>query len=295
MIGEFMNQKITVFLKIVELGSFSKAAESLYMTQPAVSQFIKSLEKDLGVILFDRSSKSLHLTAAGLVAFQYCLEMKKLSDNMTQSLNELMNVVKGPLMIGASYSYGEYILPSKLAEFIKRYPLVKPSVQIKNTSEIAQEMINKKIDIGIIEGIIEPSRIVCEKLTTDRMVVVSNEPNTEIGHETTWIARENGSGTRSATERFFEKHHLEPNKVLEFGSTQLIKGAVEEGVGVTLLSKWTVQQEVANKKLFIVDEEKFFYERDFYMIYLKTPFQSKTTEMFLKFIRETSKKGDELV
>ncbi|MEK9199919.1 LysR substrate-binding domain-containing protein [Ureibacillus sp. 179-F W5.1 NHS] len=290
-----MNQKITVFLKIVELGSFSKAAESLYMTQPAVSQFIKSLEKDLGVILFDRSSKSLHLTAAGLVAFQYCLEMKKLSDNMTQSLNELMNVVKGPLMIGASYSYGEYILPSKLAEFIKRYPLVKPSVQIKNTSEIAQEMINKKIDIGIIEGIIEPSRIVCEKLTTDRMVVVSNEPNTEIGHETTWIARENGSGTRSATERFFEKHHLEPNKVLEFGSTQLIKGAVEEGVGVTLLSKWTVQQEVANKKLFIVDEEKFFYERDFYMIYLKTPFQSKTTEMFLKFIRETSKKGDELV
>lgn len=122
------------------------------------------------------------------------------------------------------------------------------------------------------------------------MVVVSNEPNTEIGHETTWIARENGSGTRSATERFFEKHHLEPNKVLEFGSTQLIKGAVEEGVGVTLLSKWTVQQEVANKKLFIVDEEKFFYERDFYMIYLKTPFQSKTTEMFLKFIRETSKK-----
>ena len=295
MIGEFMNQKITLFLKIVELGSFSKAAESLYMTQPAVSQFIKSLEKDLGVILFDRSSKSLHLTAAGLVAFQYCLEMKKLSDNMTQSLNELMNVVKGPLMIGASYSYGEYILPSKLAEFIKRYPLVKPSVQIKNTSEIAQEMINKKIDIGIIEGIIEPSRIVCEKLTTDRMVVVSNEPNTEIGHETTWIARENGSGTRSATERFFEKHHLEPNKVLEFGSTQLIKGAVEEGVGVTLLSKWTVQQEVANKKLFIVDEEKFFYERDFYMIYLKTPFQSKTTEMFLKFIRETSKKGDELV
>lgn len=295
MIGEFMNQKITVFLKIVELGSFSKAAESLYMTQPAVSQFIKSLEKDLGVILFDRSSKSLHLTAAGLVAFQYCLEMKKLSDNMTQSLNELMNVVKGPLMIGASYSYGEYILPSKLAEFIKRYSLVKPSVQIKNTSEIAQEMINKKIDIGIIEGIIEPSRIVCEKLTTDRMVVVSNEPNTEIGHETTWIARENGSGTRSATERFFEKHHLEPNKVLEFGSTQLIKGAVEEGVGVTLLSKWTVQQEVANKKLFIVDEEKFFYERDFYMIYLKTPFQSKTTEMFLKFIRETSKKGDELV
>ncbi|WP_158599700.1 LysR family transcriptional regulator [Lysinibacillus halotolerans] len=290
-----MNQKITVFLKIVELGSFSKAAESLYMTQPAVSQFIKSLEKDLGVILFDRSSKSLHLTAAGLIAFQYCLEMKKLSDNMTQSLNELMNVVKGPLMIGASYSYGEYILPSKLAEFIKRYPLVKPSVQIKNTSEIAQEMINKKIDIGIIEGIIEPSRIVCEKLTTDRMVVVSNEPNTEIGHETTWIARENGSGTRSATERFFEKHHLEPNKVLEFGSTQLIKGAVEEGVGVTLLSKWTVQQEVANKKLFIVDEEKFFYERDFYMIYLKTPFQSKTTEMFLKFIRETSKKGDELV
>lgn len=290
-----MNQKITVFLKIVELGSFSKAAESLYMTQPAVSQFIKSLEKDLGVILFDRSSKSLHLTAAGQIAFQYCLEMKRLSENMTQSLNELMNVVKGPLMIGASYSYGEYILPSKLAEFIKRYPLVKPSVQIKNTSEIAQEMINKKIDIGIIEGIIEPSRIICEKLTTDRMVVVSKEPNTEIDHETTWIVRENGSGTRFATERFFEQHHLEPNKVLEFGSTQLIKGAVEEGVGVSLLSKWTVQQEVANKKLFIVNEEQFYYERDFYMIYLKTPFQSKTTEMFLKFIRETSKKGDELM
>lgn len=289
-----MNQRIMVFLKIVELGSFSKAAEALYMTQPAVSQFIKSLEKDLGVILFDRSSKSLHLTAAGQIAFQYCLEMKKLSENMTQSLDELMNVVKGPLIIGASYSYGEYILPSKLAKFIKQYPLVEPNVLIKNTSEIAQEMIDKKIDIGIIEGMIEPSRIVSEKLATDRMVVVSNEPITEIGHETTWIVREKGSGTRAATERFFQQHRLKPQKMMEFGSTQLIKGAVEEGVGVSLLSKWTVQQEVANKKLFIVNEEQLYYERDFYMIYLKTPFQSKTTEMFLNFIRETSKKGDEL-
>lgn len=170
MMREIMNQKIDVFLKIIELGSFSKAADALFMTQPAVSQFVKSLEKELGVILFDRSSKTIQLTDAGQIAFQYFKEMKKLSESMIQSIDELMNEVKGPL----------------------------------------------------------------------------------------------------------------------------IKGAVGEGVGITLLSKWTVQEEAANKKLFIIDEARFFYERDFYLVYLKNPFQLKTMETFIQFIGETSKIGDEL-
>lgn len=290
-----MNQKIAVFLKIIELGSFSKAAEALFMTQPAVSQFIKGFEKELGVILFDRSSKTLHLTDAGQIAFHYCKEIKQLSEKMTQSLDELMNEVKGLLNVGASYSYGEYILPAKIAAFLESYPKVQLNVHIKNTSEIAQEVIDKKIDAGIVEGAIEPSRIICEKLATDRMVVVSKNPHTKISDETKWIVREKGSGTRSATDCFFQLHNIEPKCTLEFGSTQLIKGAIEEGVGISLLSKWTVQEEVENGKLFIVKEEQFYYERDFYMIYLKNPFQSKTMETFIKFISETSNLGDELV
>ena len=291
---EIMNQKIDVFLKIIELGSFSKAAEALFMTQPAVSQFVKSLEKELDVILFDRSSKTIQLTDAGQIAFQYFKEMKKLSESMIQSIDELMNEVKGPLIIGASYSYGEYILPAQLASFLKAYPQVQPSVHIKNTSEIAQEVVDKKIDVGIVEGIVEHPRIVCEKLTTDKMVVVAKSPHTKISSETNWIVRENGSGTRSATDRFFQVHRIEPKKTLEFGSTQLIKGAVEEGVGITLLSKWTVQEETANKKLFIIDEAQYYYERDFYLVYLKNPFQLKTMETFIQFIGETSKIGDEV-
>lgn len=277
-----MELKKQIFMEVVTQGSFSKAADTLFMSQPAVSQHIKQYEQELGVLLFDRSTKKLRLTAAGHLTLAFCQNVTRLQQEFTQALDDLTNEVKGNLIIGASYSYGEYILPSVMARFLQQYPDVTPQIVIHNTTDIAEQVLNQQIDVGIVEGFVKHPQLERSRLAQDQMVLVANKPLNTLTGDETWIIREQGSGTRAAIERFWHAQQIKPKKLQQFGSTQLIKGSVMAGIGISLLSKWTVEQEIAQQQLFAIDAPRYTWNRDFYCIHLKEQTKPKVVTTFIK-------------
>lgn len=282
-----MTDKLQIFLTVAKHMNFSRAAEEMYMTQPAISQYIKRLEDELDVQLFDRSQKKIQLTKAGEIVSYYGKEINMLSTKMKRALDDLTNHVAGELLLGASYSYGEYLLPKRLALFLTDYPQVQPRIYIDNTSVIADKIMNQTLDLGIIEGSVHDKRIIMHKIAVDHMVIVAkSEQSVDNLNEQTWIIREAGSGTREAFDHFIQEHQIEPQRTLEFGSTQLIKEAVANGLGIALLSEWTIKNELQLHTLQIVSKKIYSYNREFHVIHLNTPFLSKTSETFIDFLQK---------
>lgn len=292
MIG--LKQQLYVFTKVVELKSFSKAAEELYMTQPAVSQYIRSLEESLGTKLLDRSNKIISLTKAGEIVYTKGKEILRLYNNMYRLIEDLTNQARGSLLIGASYTFGEYILPHIIADMNCQYPNIKPSISIGNTKEIVELVKNNSLDIGVIEGAWEDYRnLTIQPFAEDVMYIVASpqadfiSENKEITLQdlqgATWIVRESGSGTREATEKLFQKLGINPENKMEFGSTQVIKESVEAGLGITLLSQACFRKEEALKTLKVVHGEDFYIVRHFSYV-LKSSFQTKAVELFIDLL-----------
>ncbi|HZG72170.1 MAG TPA: LysR family transcriptional regulator [Chondromyces sp.] len=286
-----MEQKLKVFLAVAEHLNFSRAAESLFITQPAVSQYVKSLEQEMNVKLIDRTNKSLQLTRAGSIVAYYANEMLALEMNMRQAVEDLTSEVKGELAIGASYTFGEYILPQILAGFLEVYPGVEPAITIGNTHDIAEKVLQGEFDLGIVEGSITSPKLLKEKIADDRMYIIQSSRlsekqafDTEWAMKETWVTREKGSGTREAFDLFLTQYEIHPNRILEFGSTQIIKEAVEAGLGIALLSEWAIKKELELGRLQLVEQEKMFFERHFHAIVADRPFTTKVTTTFIKFM-----------
>ena len=147
-----MDQHLQVFVTVAEKQNFSRAAEELHMTQPAVSQYIRVLEDNLGVRLLERTSKFVRLNKAGEIVYHHAKEINSLYTRMQHLVDDLTNHASGPLSIGASYTFGEYILPHIIAEVKAKYPKIEPEVQIGNTAKIADSVLRHQLDIGIVEG-----------------------------------------------------------------------------------------------------------------------------------------------
>ncbi|MDQ0215591.1 DNA-binding transcriptional LysR family regulator [Oikeobacillus pervagus] len=293
-----MEQKLKVFLTVANHLNFSRAAEELYITQPAVSQYVKALEDELQIKLIERTNKTVRLTKAGSIVAFYSEEIEMLYQKMHQAIEDLTSEVAGDLSIGASYSFGEYILPHILAPFLATFPKVKPNISIGNTHDIVEKLMKHEIDLGIVEGSVSQSKVKLEKIATDTMYIIGgkgwkNQTDAETLEEEAWIVREKGSGTREAVELFFEKYNLKPKKLLEFGSTQIIKESVEAGLGISLLSKWTVRKEVELNRLQMIGKEQYYYNRDFFAVTSNYPFTTKAITTFLQFLRTFFEKTDQ--
>ncbi|WP_433747243.1 LysR family transcriptional regulator [Falsibacillus pallidus] len=291
-----MEQKYLVFLTVARERSFSKAAEALFMTQPAVSQYIAGLEKELGAALLIRQPKNLKLTKAGEILQEYVLEMKELQENMNRAIQFVLNEPKGEIRIGASYTFGEYILPHTISDLLVKYPEVHPSITIGNTAEIADRVLANKLDIGVIEGQKVHKELSLKKLSEDEMYLIAGKNHhlakkkkpiemEDLANER-WIVREKGSGTREAVDQCLAKHHLKPTDMMEFGSTQIIKESVEAGLGITLLSKWAIRKEVDAGVLKILDCDDTPVVRDFSIIKQWDGGGSKTIDVFSEVLRE---------
>jgi LysR family transcriptional regulator, transcriptional activator of the cysJI operon len=290
-----MDHYLEVFVKVVEKGNFSKAAEDLHMTQPAVSQYIKVLEESVGARLLERSNKFVRLNKAGEIVFHHAKEILALYSNMQYLIDDLTNKASGPIAIGASYTFGEYILPHIIARLQAKYPLITPTIQIHNTKEIIDLVQTHQLDIGIVEGQINEKIPNVEIVSEDKMVIVASplhpllkEQNkrkiSELGKET-WILREKGSGTREAAEHLFQHINFTPKKIMEFGSTQVIKESVEAGLGISLLSQWAIKKELMYGFLEIVDVEGLPFKRNF-SILTSSPYQTKALQQFIETLRD---------
>lgn len=288
-----MDQQLQVFVTVSEKKNFSRAAEVLHMTQPAVSQYIKQFETEIGTRLLERNNKGVKVTKAGELVLHHVKEMLAIYSRMNILLDDLMEKAAGPLAIGASYTFGEYVLPECLAMLQQKYPEIEPSVFIGNTKNVSDRTANRQLDIGVVEGEVENPKLTVEKLTDDQMrvVVPSSHPLADKTitslaklKDETWIVREEGSGTREMTDKMFVERGFVPKKTMTFGSTQIIKEAVEAGIGVTFLSNWVIHKEMKLGTLKPLNVEGFPFIRPFSLIKQATPYQTKAVEVFSEML-----------
>ncbi len=172
-----MDQQLAVFVTVAEKQNFSRAAEELHMTQPAVSQYIQALERAMGTKLLERSNKYVHLNKAGEIVYHHAKEILGLYGKMHYLIDDLTNNPNGLLSIGASYSFGEYVLPHLIADMQEKYPLIKPAITIGNTKEIAELVLGHQLDVGIVEGQYKEKNLKIEPFAIDKMSIIASPKN----------------------------------------------------------------------------------------------------------------------
>lgn len=289
-----MKQYLTVFVTVTEKENFSRAAEELHMTQPAVSQYIRQLEEIIGTRLLERTNKYVKLNPAGEIVYHHAKEILSLYTRMQTLVDDLTEKARGPLHIGASHTFGEYVLPWMIATLQDKYPEIEPYVMIGNTEEVVNLVSSQQLEAGIVEGKLMNERLTKQKLAGDRMYIVANpehplsrqkSPITvqQLSHET-WLAREKGSGTREAMDEMFELIGITPKKILQFGSNQPIKEAVEAGLGISLLSHWAIQKELKYEIFKLIEFEGLPFRREFSII-TNSPFKTRALELFIDLVR----------
>lgn len=293
-----MKQTLHVFMTVAEQQSFTRAAKLLHMTQPAVSSYIRTLEQTLGARLLDRTNKYVQLNKAGEIVYHHAREIVNLYTRMGNLLDDLQHTASGPLTIGASYTFGEYILPHVLTKLYDAYPKITPTVSIANSNDIIALTANRQLDVGIVEGErhkAASNKIKWKTFAEDEMFLAASPRHpvfnriaatTPDFQSCTWIVREEGSGTREMQNKAFERLGFQPSRLIVMGSTQAIKETVEAGVGLTLLSRHTLRKELEAGTLQLVPCEDFPLKRQFSLIMPDSQFQAKAVELFADMVCE---------
>ncbi|MBF0327908.1 MAG: LysR family transcriptional regulator [Nitrospirae bacterium] len=291
------DHKLKVFCTVAETKSFSKTSEIIHLTQPAVSLQIQALEELYETKLFDRSSSTINLTAAGEILYKYSKDILALYTELGKEIGKITGLIKGSITIGASTTIGNYILPSLILDFKKNHPKIKINVFIKNTQKILELMNSGIIDMGLVEGEISRQKIKSEPFITDELALIVPTAHPWAKKKLIsvldlikepFIIREEGSGTRQMIEKYLAGHGISPSDMsiaLVFGSTESIKEAVEGGSGVSIVSRWAAKKEVkyGTLKLITFKEEKMM--RHFSIIMPKNTVLPYVAEEFLSFVR----------
>lgn len=286
-----VDHSLTVFVAVAEKKSFTKAAEALHMTQPAVSQYIQTLERNLGTKLLDRSNKFVQLNPAGEIVYHHANEIIGLYTQMQKLVDDRIRKTGGKLAIGASYTFGEYVLPHVVAFLQRIHPLIRPKITIANSTRISEWVASRQLDVGIVDGDVPHNRLPLEAFADDLMYIVAARSHPATGkcaaelENETWIVREEASGTRRTTEKMFAELGIRPHRLMEFGSTQIIKESVQAGLGIAFLSHCTIQKEISLGILKTIRVRGTPFQRKFSLITPPTRFKTRATEVFIDTLR----------
>ncbi|HVB86784.1 MAG TPA: LysR substrate-binding domain-containing protein [Candidatus Dormibacteraeota bacterium] len=251
--AQLENYRLKVFRTVAERLSFRKAAEELFLTQPAVTLQIKALEEDLGVRLFDRTFPRVSLTRQGSILFRYAQKLATVAAEAERQVASEEGQISGELRLGVSTTIAQYILPRLLGAFLAEHPRVHLILQGGNTEVVVQFLLQGKVVLGLIEG---PSRhrgVRTAPFMEDELVLVAR-PNFEGDSltrrqllESTLLMREQGSGSRRVVEDALERAGLKLRcfkNVLGLDSTETIKSSVEAGLGIGFVSRWSIAKEL---------------------------------------------------
>ncbi|AEJ45156.1 transcriptional regulator, LysR family [Alicyclobacillus acidocaldarius subsp. acidocaldarius Tc-4-1] len=292
---ERVDLQLRVFVTVVEENSFTRAAEKLHISQPAISQHVQTLEQRLGVRLIDRGRRRLQVNPAGRIVYEHAKEILALYRRMERLIADMQEMPAGPVHVGASLTYGEYVLPHVIARFRQAYPAVQPSVSIANTQTIAHAVAVRQLDIGIVEGrdVVE-DEVVLTPFAEDEMLVVASptspwyaeRPDRSLLERATWFIREPGSGTREMTDRLFAQLGIQPRDLVEYTSSQVIKESVAAGLGLACLSRWVVARELTWGMLRALPIPCAPVKRTFSIVTPKSAFETKASKLLYHFLLE---------
>ncbi|MDH5301632.1 MAG: selenium metabolism-associated LysR family transcriptional regulator [Gammaproteobacteria bacterium] len=294
------DRRLQVFHTVAKLLSFTKAAETLHMTQPAVTFQVRQLEEHFNTRLFDRTHNRISLTEAGRRVYEYAGEIFDLYARMENSVRELTGEVSGVLIIGASTTIAEYMLPALLGDFKDKYPDVSVRLKVSNTEGIVSMVENNVIDLGVVEAPVANKNLAVELCKEDQLVAIV-PPDHPLAQrqkisphellEYPYICREEGSGTREVILDYLAEVGLnttELNVIMELGSSEAIKGAVEAGIGITVLSRATLSKELKLQTLVAIPLDPPL-DRPFSFVHQKQKFRQRAMEELLEFARDYCK------
>lgn len=294
------DRRLQVFHAVAKHLSFTRAADALFMTQPAVTFQIKQLEEQYRTRLFERRHGSIALTPAGELVLSFAEKILALSDEMDSRLGEMTGEMRGPLLVGASTTIAEFMLPRILGEFNALYPQVRARLIVANSESIEGRVAELSLDVGLIEAPATLAGLNSQVCCKDELVVICSptyplaelsavSPSALVDYE--FISREPGSGTRTITDAYFQEHGIAPGSLktqMELGSPEALKGVVATGLGFAIVSRTVVEKEKQLGELVVIPLEPPL-ARNLYLVSPQDRFQSRLIGTFIEFAKRKLK------
>ncbi len=294
----FTLHQLQVFEAIARVGSFTRAAEELCLTQPTVSQQMKQLTKAVGMPLFEQLGKRLYLTAAGQEVLTVCRDISERLSQLDMTLAELQGLKQGNLRLAVTTT-AKYFVPRLLGPFRQRYPGIKISLKVTNRQRLLERLNENLDDLYVLGQPPETLDITLRPFLENPLVVVAphdhplasekNIPVQRIAEEP-FIMREPGSGTRMAVERFFAENRATINVEMEIGSNEAIKQVIAGGLGVSILSRYALALEGIKGPITILDVEGFPLQLHWYVLYPSGKQLSVVARTFLEYLLNDGKR-----
>jgi len=288
-------QQLRLFEAVASHGSYTRAAEAIHLTQPAISIQIKRLEEGLGVQLFEQMGKKIYLTAAGKELYNTCQDVFERLNAFEGKLDELRGEVAGPLNL-AAVTTAKYFLPHYLGGFLRRYPKVLPQLKASNRARIVERMEANEDDIYIMATLPDSVDIEAHSFLRDELVIFAHPDHPLAGQQRIpleellrhrFIAREPGSGIRLTFERLLAEKELKVSPYMELGSGEAIKQAVMSGIGIAMLSTFSLKLELETGRLVLLDVEGLPIKRHWYAVHRKGKHLTPAALKFIEFLQST--------
>lgn len=291
-------KELEAFVSVVEKGSFSRAAEALYLTQPTVSAHVAALEQKLDIRLLARTTREIFPSDAGNILYKYAKEILSLRTNAVQAIKTFSHEMRGVISVAASTIPGQYYLPKIIQGFRALYPDISFNVEVLDSAEVADRVASRKTEIGFTGAVINSQKCVYQPLAEDRLVIIT--PNTpkyqaylskgfpvrQITEEP-FISREAGSGTRLETESFLREMGINIKDLriaVEVRSTESIKQMVSQGLGIAVTSESACEDYCQFKKLLAFNFDSVKLRRKLYLVWHKNNILSPITRAFYEYV-----------
>jgi len=282
------------FLAVRKHRNFTRAAEALFLSQPAVSRQIQQLERELGVTLFDRLGKSLHLTEGGETLAAEAERVLGGLDRMVEAVRSHASPGAGRLRIGAGTTPGLYMLPPLLGEFRRRYPSVEIHYSIAQSAHVAQQVLRNEIDIGFVGGALNERELLSEPIADDEIVCFSGSKHPATGRKRidfrslsreTWLIRPKGSATRTLFDAWLATKRCTLQRTVEIDSPEGIRVLVEAGVGVSYMSVHALRDSIRQRRLAILSVKDLNLRRSIYAVRHIDKRPTPSMHAFLQLVR----------
>lgn len=289
------NFRMTVFRAVAKHSSFSRAAQELLLTQPAVTQQIKALEEQFGHPLFDRGGGRVSLTPGGAALLPFAEQIKALSEDAFAAVAKAYGQEAGELSLGASQTIAQYLLPNIIASFLQTHPKVRITARSGNTDQMLGALLSGEVNVALLEGPEQRTDVHIEPFMQDHMVLVVPSSHEWAGRRITLaqlqtqplLAREFGSGSRRIVEQALADAGLkirDLNIRMELDSTEGLLNGVEAGLGVTFVSRWAVRNQLALGTLKVARVEGLKLSRSFSIAYPAGPEPSGNVGVFRTYL-----------
>ncbi len=285
-------RQLQVFESVARHLNHSRAAEELFLSQPAVSMQIKQTEQTIGMALFEQVGKKLFLTDAGRELLHYSRAVVSLMQEMETVFAEMKGLEHGHLNI-AVVSTANYFMPQLLAKFIQAHPKIKVSLSVANRDAVLKQLAENVADLAIMGQPPDGTDMLAEPFMQNPLVVIAAPTHPlarkkkiqpkQLANET-FLLREKGSGTRGVVERFFTSHQLSLPAHMEMGTNEAIKQSVQAGMGLGIISRHGIELELETKRLAVLDVEHFPIVRHWHIVHRKSKRPSVAAQEFERFL-----------